>query len=52
MAKLRTTRLDATMDNVDEAEMETANKTANEKQMAVAFLLGGGKYFDSFGIKL
>ena len=32
--------------------METAKKTVKYKQMMVAFLLGGNKYFDSLWIKL
>ena len=32
--------------------MEAVKKTAKEKQMAAAFLLGGSKYFDSLLIKM
>ena len=45
-------RLDATLAGAYEEEMEVAKKNAKDKQMAVAFLLGGSEYFDSLRINL
>ena len=51
LAELREIRY-ATLDKSNNVDIKTAKKTAKDKQMTVAFLMGGGKYLESMCIIL
>ena len=52
LATLREIRSDETLDDAKNAQMFSAKGNSKNRQMAVAFLLGGSKYYNSLRIKL